>query len=421
MSESKRDSRERAFTEHDQRALEIAKWVREHGGSRILVNPYAPKVDPRALTDLISVIEGEVALVDEKNGHILREIVRYLKSYDFTCIDEAGYDTNGFCLALSEVDTALRHLRRGPRRAIRYLIYRYNLKQFANNHYLFDFVPVLHMEMAAPCNLLCQMCYQTDMGLQEDIKKMSHKQMQWDLFTKVIDEASDRGCNAVVFAGRGEPTLNPRFVEMIQYCHEKGILDIKFNTNVMKFDEAKARKILSLDAFLTIVFSVDAGDKKIFEEIRIGSDFDLIVENIKLFNKIRREEFPDSPVRTRVNMVLFREDQDAEAARALWGPLVDEFSARNANFEQAGSIYQIENGDVSPGKICRVLTTRLYVYADGAVNPCESDYRCKLMAGNAYQDSLYDIWNGAKMTAYRSAHMRGEKNSIYPCNNCTGY
>jgi len=417
-----KEQRDKALEEHDERAGQISKWVKDRGGARIYVKPYAKNATKESVEELIEAIQNELGTSVHRDSSILLNVARYLLTYDFATIDEAGYETPGFSLALSEVDTALRHLKRNPKNAMRYLAYRYKLKMWANNYMLFDFVPVLHLEAAFNCNLICTMCYQSDPVLQEKIKAAPVKSMQWDLFTKVIDEAAERGCNAVVFAGRGEPTLNPRFSDMIAYCHKKEILDIKFNTNVMTLDEKKVREWLSLDAFLTIVFSVDAGDKEVFEKIRIGSDFEKILNNIKMFNRIRHDEFPNSPVRTRVNMVLFSEDQNEQQARDLWEPLVDEFSARNANYEQAGSIYQPDKDgstkNVCPGKVCRVLFTRMYVWSDGSVNPCESDYLSKLKIGDANTDSLYDLWNGPVMMKYRMLHSSGKKNNMKYVQSC---
>ena len=202
-------------------------------------------------------------------------------------------------------------------------------------------------------------------------------------------------------------------------------MDIKFNTNATKLTESMVREWLSLNAPLTIVFSVDAADKAGFEAIRIGADFDKVVANIEMFNRIRRDEFPDSPVRTRVSMTLFKDDQDPEAARKLWGSLVDEFTAKNARGEQSGGIYQ--NGadgnpkNISPAVKCRVLFDRLYVWCDGKVNPCEDDYMSKLAIGNACQSSLKDLWQGPEMMRLRIAHLTGKKNACYPCNGCSGY
>jgi len=427
MSSDDKDSlkkrREQALVEHDQRAREITQWVKEHKGVKGLVNPYVTSVTPDSVNEIIAAIKQELENGRKEDAHILLNVMSYLQSYDFTTADEAGQNTQGFCLAVSEVGIALRHLRINPKNAMRYLIYRYKFKTLANRLALFDFVPVLHLESTMVCNLRCIMCYQSDPKMQGEINSARVKTMPWDLFTKVADEAAARGCCAVVFAGRGEPTLNSRFSDMLRYCHDKGILDIKFNTNVMTLTEAKVREWLSLGSFLTIVFSVDAADKETFEKIRIGADFDKIVSNIRMFNRIRREEFPDSPIRTRVNMVTFRDDQDAEKARAFWSPLVDEFSARNATPEQSGSIYQYgPDGvplNIAPSKTCSQLFGHLYVWADGTVNPCEDDYLSHLRLGNARTESIYDIWNGPKMMQLRIAHMSGRRSVCHPCNNCS--
>ncbi len=418
--------REQALAKHDQRATEITKWVKDHHGAHTpRVNSYVTGVTPESVNEIIAAIKQELENGRTEDAHVLLNVMSYLQKYDFITTDESGIDTPGFCLAVSEVGIALRHLRVNPKNAMRYLTYRYKLKTLANRSALFDFVPILHVESTMICNLRCIMCYQSDPKMQNEINSARIKTMPWDLFTKVADEAAARGCCAVVFAGRGEPTLNPRFSEMLRYCHNKGILDIKFNTNVMTLTEAKVREWLSLGAFLTIVFSVDAADKETFEKIRIGSDFDRIVSNIEMFNRIRREEFPNSPIRTRVNMVTFQDDQDSEKARAFWSPLVDEFSAHNATFEQSGSIYQPDPGglppNVAPDKICSQLFGHLYIWADGTVNPCENDYLSHLKLGNIQTESIYDLWNGPKMMKLRIAHMSGKKNTCYPCNNCTGY
>lgn len=420
-----KERRERALKEHKQRAQEITKWVKEHGGVHRSVSPYETDATPEAVNELILAIQKELESGRREDAHILLNVMSYLQKYDFTTVDEAGYDTPGFCLALSEVGVALRHLRNNPENAMRYLLYRYKLKTFANRFALLEFPPILYLEASLLCNLTCIMCYQSSARLQKKIKENPEKMMKWELFTKIIDEAVARNCYAVVFAGKGEPTLNPRFSDMLKYCHQKGILDIKLNTNAMTLTPEKVRAWLSLNALLTIVFSVDAGNKEVFEKIRIGSNFDKIVANIQMFNKIRSEEFPDSPVRTRVNMVLFQPDQDPEEARALWAPMVDEFSARNANIEQAGSIYQYDPNDptpnVAPDKICNVFFNRIHIWSDGTVNPCENDYESYLCVGNVKNESLHDIWNGPKMMKLRVAHMTKRKNTCYPCNNCTGY
>lgn len=420
-----KELRERALAEHDQRCEGIYNWTKGKGGSHHRVNRYATNVSAKTVGELIDVIRKDLETNRNSDSAILLHVFSYLQTYNFSNTDESGRDTSGFSLAISELDVALGHLKFNPKNAMRYLAYRYKLKMRANNLMMLDFAPLLYLESALSCNLMCTMCYQSDPLLQSAIKQSPAKLMKWDLFTKVIDEAAALNCCAVVFAGRGEPTLHPRFSEMLKYCHEKGILDIKFNTNAMTMTEKMAREWLSLGAPLTVVFSVDAADKEGYEAIRIGGNFEKVVDNIKMFNRIRNDEFPDTSLRTRVSMTLFKDSQDPGKARELWEPLVDEFSAHNALSEQSGSIYQ--NGEdgapknIHPAVRCKKFFTSLHVWSDGTVNPCENDYLSRLQVGNASKESLSDLWNGAKMMQLRISHMSGKKNSCHPCNGCSGF
>ena len=63
------------------------------------------------------------------------------------------------------------------------------------------------------------MCYQADKSFSNKSNGyMGH--MTLELFKKVIDEI-EGNIEAVTLASRGEPTLNPNIIEMIQYAKNK--------------------------------------------------------------------------------------------------------------------------------------------------------------------------------------------------------
>ncbi|MDO8467182.1 MAG: radical SAM protein [bacterium] len=417
--------RKEAVATHDERSEKIFNWAKEHGGVHHRVSRYKTRATPENVQKLIDLISGALEASVRPDASILISVMAYLQKYDPTNTDEAGRDTGGFSLALSEIDVALTHLDDSQEKALRYLAYRYKSKMYPDESRVVDFPTILYVESALACNLMCTMCYQSDKKLVEVIRSTEKKVMDWDLYQKVIDEGAENGLCAVVFAGRGEPTLNKNFTQMLRYADDKGVLDIKINTNATRLTEQMVRDWLSIGAPLTVVFSVDAADKEGFEAIRLGANFDEVIANIKMFDRIRSEEFPDSPVRTRISMTLFQDSQDPEAARNLWGSLVDEFTAKNARGEQSGSIYQTGIGgqpkNLNPGKKCRVLFDRLYIWCDGKVNPCEDDYLSTLQLGNAYTHTLKSLWGSKEMNTMRIRHMTGCKNKISPCNGCNGY
>src|SRR3989344_4140268 len=300
-----KERKENAFKTFDQRTQELVDQIAKKGRPKLRIRPFE-RASQEELDGLKAVIERRLATAVTPKEFGLYNILPHLKSYNLNDppIDEAGFDTPGFELAISELNEVVNLLQHGEEeKGIEYLLYRYNVKKFANKRDMGEFIPVLHLEAATDCNLVCTMCYQSDPRLAAMIKEYRDRRlplrMSWELFTKVVDEAVARGCRAVVFAGRGEPTLNARFTDMLRYCHKKGVLHLKFNTNATMHAEKWeqfSRELLSMNAFLTIVFSVDAGDAKVFEEIRVGAKFEKVKANVETFGRIRRTEFPNSPV-----------------------------------------------------------------------------------------------------------------------------
>jgi hypothetical protein len=297
---------------------------------------------------------------------------------------------------------------------VSYLVYRYRFNHYPRNRVLTEFPLLLAIEPTSVCNIRCTMCFQMDPLLSKDRSQMGF--MSFDLYRRIIDEGARYDLNAVVLASRGEPTLNKNIAPMIRYAKDAGTLDVKMNTNVTRLTPDLSRQILdsNLD---TLVFSVDAAVKEDFERIRIGANFDQIVEKILTFNEIRRKEFPDSRTRTRISMVLVDDSQDTIRAAQFWSGMVDEFAYRRA-IPRLQIYSQPQRPETRP---CSLLWERLYVWWDGTAAPCDEDYLSHLGLGKIGDVDIKDLWLGEKMQSYRSLHLQGEKNKLDPCSRCPGF
>ena len=75
------------------------------------------------------------------------------------------------------------------------------------------------------------MCYQMDNKFTGDDTKNSNKEMMGkmnlELFKKVIDECSNEGAGAISIGSRGEPMINAKFIDMVNYLRDKKFYDIK--------------------------------------------------------------------------------------------------------------------------------------------------------------------------------------------------
>ena len=93
------------------------------------------------------------------------------------------------------------------------------------------------------------------------------------------------------FNWRGEPLLNPKLPEIIDYANKKGILETMINTNATKFDEKNVRKIIKSGLDI-MIYSFDGGTKATYEKMRPEdsgkNNFDDIYKNISNFSKIKK-------------------------------------------------------------------------------------------------------------------------------------
>ena len=296
-------------------------------------------------------------------------------------------------------------------RWVDYLVYRYKFKMYPSQKKLSDFPLHLLIEPTPVCNLRCIMCFQIDKTFSADKRYIG--MMPWDLFTGLVDQAADHGCHAITMASRGEPTLHKRFGDMLRYTNDKGILDIKTNTNATRLTEKLCHDILSADV-ATVTLSVDATTKETYEKIRVRGRFDQVLKNINRFNKIRAEHYPDSKTNTRISGVAVDGTQSPEAMKSFWSDHVDQVSIRQEipRWDSYGNLpFRQES-------LCKLLYERIYVWYDGTCNPCDFDYKSYLALGNAKEQPLSDIWLGEKYTSLRQAHECKRRGDVVPCDRC---
>jgi len=296
---------------------------------------------------------------------------------------------------------------------LRFIRYRYRFKVYPRQQKLSDFPIVLLVEPTSICNLRCQMCFQSDDSFSRDRSFLG--KMEFGLFQKIIDEMAAHGCDGLVLASRGEPTLHPRFADMLAYAAPR-VLDVKLNTNATRLDEALCHRILEAEPNL-MVFSMDSADPAQYEEIRRGAKFERVFENIRRFREIRAKQYPGSRTTTRVSATLFRKDQNAESIRSFWSEYADQVAVHTA--WPFWDSYSAPVSDVSSP--CGLLWERMYVWWDGVCNPCDIDYKSFLSMGKVdAQTTIQKIWQGERGQELRRLHGSARKNSLIPCNRCSG-
>jgi len=293
----------------------------------------------------------------------------------------------------------------------RYLVHRYRYEMFPFLKLIDDFPPYLQIEPTSRCNFRCVFCYQTD----SDFTNRSGEHMgnmSAGLFMRIIDQA-EGNIEFISLASRGEPLLCPDIETMLGYTRNK-FLNLKMNTNGSLLDDRKCHAILQ-SGIKTLVFSVDAADEALYRSLRKGGNLQKVISNIERFEQIRRNQYKDSKIITRVSGVKYCKEQSIESMEQLWGDLVDQVVF--VSYNPWENIYC--KTPFNFAEPCSDLWRRMFVWWDGRVNPCDVDYRSKLSVGNATTENLSALWKSETYNQLRSGHLSTHRHEINPCNRCS--
>ena len=291
-----------------------------------------------------------------------------------------------------------------------YLIFRYKFKVYPEEKKVAEFPIYLLVEPVSSCNLRCVMCFQIDKTFT---RKPYMGVMKLDFFKQVIDEAVAGGTKAITMASRGEPTLNKDFASMLEYTKDK-FFEVKVNTNATKLTEKLCHSILQ-SGVTELVYSIDSEDKKLYEEIRVKGKFDRVIDNIKMFNRIKDEHYPESKIMTTASGVFFHEDQDSKSYTDFFSKLVDNVAA--VNIENRWNTYANETHPETDTP-CEYLWQRMYIWFDGKSNPCDVDYKSYLEVGNVKEASIKEVWNSDRYNSLRKDHVESNRSKWNPCDRC---
>ena len=135
------------------------------------------------------------------------------------------------------------------------------------------------VETTAKCNLYCPMC-----------PRETHAQPKADMadaiFERLVRESAD-SAEHMMLIGLGEPFMDPRIFDRIEFCHRHSIATL-LSTNGTFLDERLAGRVLDspLDE---ITLSFDGAKKETFEFYRKGAKFEKVRDNFVRFARMKHE------------------------------------------------------------------------------------------------------------------------------------
>ena len=301
------------------------------------------------------------------------------------------------------------HWRRGHGHRLRYMWNRVRWHVYPALGKAGAYPDHVDLELSSSCNMKCAMCYTTTDRFKHEVP---HKSLDFELFKKIVDELADNGVYSIRLSWRGEPTLNPRFMDCVRYARARGIKEIDSLTNGYKLTEAMFSELVDLKmSWLTISFD---GTGETYEKIRAPAKYDDMIRKITRFNEIKKEKGAVSPV-IRVQGVWPAISEDPERYFDTFEPIVDEVSANSL----LDYLRKDDKFERLPDYVCPVPFQRLVIGSDGRAFMCINDELGQVCIGDLNKESVYHVWNGKKMAEVRQTHLRAQgADKLAPCAVC---
>src|SRR5256714_14052282 len=133
----------------------------------------------------------------------------------------------------------------------------------------------VQIEPVGQCNLRCQMC-----SIQ--FRKAGPPYgppafMEFETFISIIDQLVD--LKELHLQGLGEPTMHPRFFDMVEYAAKKGIR-VTTNSNLTLLNDKRAKRCVT-SGLECIHISIDGATAETYERIRVRAHFERVVANLE--------------------------------------------------------------------------------------------------------------------------------------------
>jgi radical SAM protein with 4Fe4S-binding SPASM domain len=271
------------------------------------------------------------------------------------------------------------------------------------------------VDICAACNAACPFCPRLYMP-----EERSKGYMDLELFRFILKEAKKEGIQNIRLYSTAEPTLHPKFNEIIDLLVQGGF-HISVSTNASMLEK-------HIDALMQVdvlQYSIEGWDKESYEIYRFPLKFDKIYQNIALFHqeKLKRKSFP----KISTNLLLTR-DTDLEKYMSLWGDFVDEIqmhfmleattyendkfvSRKNEKIADKYFQFTREHKNFVCGYPFNVLT----VAFDGKIALCCNDFSASMGIGNI-REGIERVFESQVLQKVRSEFY---KQDLDVCKECS--
>lgn len=263
------------------------------------------------------------------------------------------------------------------------------------------------LESSNQCNANCTMCSRDKLKREQEV-------MDYDLFVKVIDDAVKVGIGIFQLSFYGESLLDPKLVDKVKYIYQKlPTAVVQVVTNGSLLTEEKTTELLEA-GISEIRLSIEGNNEEEYNKIRVGLDYNEVLENIKRLRLLRDS---DPKYKTQIvvtGLHLLDYSIKIEEYKKFWSQYADIVYTRDEYLRRRVA----DESLISKILPCEFLFIYLPILADGSYPLCIYDWYGETIYGNIRETSITQAWFGKKIILYKFLHLIGLKRKIKFCKDC---
>ena len=284
-------------------------------------------------------------------------------------------------------------------------------------------------EPTTSCNLRCPEC---PSGMRAFTRPTG--MLENSFFKQTIDDIHQK-LVYLIFYFQGEPYLNPDFLTMVKYAHDKGIYTAT-STNAHYLTDEKAKQTIE-SGLDRLIISIDGTTQDVYEQYRVGGKLEKVIEGARNIVKWKKQLNSKTPFIFFQFLVVKPNEHQIEEIKKLGAEVgVDQVRFKTAQvYDYENDPHQLipENNKYSrykkdaSGKMkvksglsnhCWKLWHANVITWDGLVVPCCFDKDATHQLGNLKTQSFKEVWKNDNYKQFRYELSTSRKN-IDICANCS--
>lgn len=290
---------------------------------------------------------------------------------------------------------------------------------------------ILFIDPCGRCNFSCNFC---PCNTSDYNKEERHKIMSLSDFKHVIDglKSFPEKIKVIYLYGFGEPLLNPDFIEMAKYLKAADVCrEIRLVTNGYLMNPKLNDQLVESGIDL-IRISIEALNDKDYKKIcGVNLRYEDFVANIAdLYKKSRGKlqvgcKIVNATISSEDDTKLFHEIYDSISDFAWVEDIVGGWPEFEEMVYPEGQQIEADNWIWKSDHYtkCSFSLVMMMVHSNGVVSPCPNDWKIAHDMGNAFENTLPDIWSSEKWKKFQLLHVEEGREKIPFCQHCicSGY